>query len=232
MFTARSCFAAIGALVIGVTGCGGASGANTEIQSVPEQTLKCDAAIDGAIGVVPLKNKTEASVNLAGTDDFIMTSMTTSGCFQVLERDQLQLLIEEMRLCSQDNPDVEYFDCGSFAKKGQLLGAKSLVVGNLVYFTPGAKGAEVKLKIPGIGGIEAGRDYTALALNLRAVDVETAKVQASVDVHAIVPTDEAGASVSLGGFELGATAKSTTPLGRSLSDMLHEAVRKLHAQLK
>lgn len=191
----------------------------------------CASALPGVIGVAPLKNDTSAQLDLGGSDDLIMSSMTQSGCFTVAERERLALLIDELRLCSDQNADKEYFDCESFPKKGKLVGVTTLVVGSLTFFEPNVKGADLALKIPGLGGIEAGRSYSALRLTLRTVDVETAKVTASVDAHALAPADSAGVDVSAGGFTLRAAAHSKTPFGDSVRSMLQDAVVKLKSEL-
>jgi len=82
----------------------------------------CSATQPGVFAARPFGNKTKAAVELGGTEDLVMTAMTESGCYKVAERDQVDILIEEMKRCSDDNPDKQYFKCDDFAKKGKLMG--------------------------------------------------------------------------------------------------------------
>lgn len=191
----------------------------------------CTTPLPGVIGVAPLKNDTSARVDLGGTDDLIMASMTESGCFTVAEREQLELVLEELRLCTDKNPDKELFDCTSAPEKGSLVRVTTLVTGSLTFFEANVKGAELAVKIPGIGGIDGGRSYSAMQLSLRAISVETRKVTASVDTHASVPADQAGAELSGAGFTLRAAAHARTPFGDALDTMLQDAVTKLKNEL-
>jgi curli biogenesis system outer membrane secretion channel CsgG len=187
--------------------------------------------LPGAVGVFPLKNKTNARVELDGSDDLLMTEMADSGCFTLVERDRLSVLVDEMKLCSDENPDKEFMDCSTFARKGHLIGMKTAVLGDLAFFEPDVKGADLALKLPGIGGIEAGTSYSALAINLRAVEVETGEARASVMVHAVVRADQAGLDLSTGPFTLRAQARESTPMGVALQGMLRDGVRQLKSKL-
>jgi curli biogenesis system outer membrane secretion channel CsgG len=208
-------------------GCGGATGGPKPVDvPVTVQTTErsCSAPLPGAIGVAPLKNDTKATVDLGGTDDLLMSAMSGSGCFDVVERDRLDLLVSEMRLCLDQG---EWFDQTTCAKKGKLLGVSTLVVGSLTMFERDIQGADLALKIPGIGGVTAGRSYAAMQISLRAVDVETGRVRASTEVHAAVPSDEAGVDVAASGFTLRVAASSRTPTGDAVRSMLHSATKQL-----
>lgn len=210
--------------------CGGGTTAEPppEVAPAPPKAVPlCSSALPGAIGVTPLRNDTSANVDLAGTDDLLMVAMNDSGCFTLVERERLSLLVDEMKLCADDNPDKEYMNCESFAKKGKLIGAKTIVTGTLTFFEPDVKGAELSVKIPGIGGIEGGRSYTALRITLRALDVETGEVRTTADVSAVVPSDQAGVDVGGGPFQIRAAAHSRTPMADALSKMLRDAALKL-----
>jgi curli biogenesis system outer membrane secretion channel CsgG len=140
-------------------------------------------------------------------------------------------VIEELKLCTDKNPDKELFACDSAPEGGNLVVVNTLVTGSLTFFEPNVKGADLALKIPGVGGIEGGRSYSAVQLSLRAIDVKTRKLKASVATHAIVPSDKAGAELSGGGFTLRAAAHARTPFGDALDTMLQDAVAKLKGEL-
>jgi curli biogenesis system outer membrane secretion channel CsgG len=186
----------------------------------------CDTALPGVYAARPFSNKTKATtLDLGGTDDLVMTAMTESGCFNVAERDKVDLLVEEMKRCADDSADKQYFACDGFAKKGHLLGITYFAFGDVVLYEEKIKGVDLGLKIPGLGGIEASRSYFALSINVRFVDVETGKVASSKVVNAVVPDDQAGVDLSKGGFSLKAAAYSHTPAGKALQGMIADAIR-------
>jgi len=206
-----------------------ANSGETKVDAAPARPRVCDGALPSTYGVMPLKNKTSKNIELTGTDDVITTAMSDSRCFTLVERDKVSLLIEEMKLCSDKNPDVEYFKCDSFAKKGNLLGVRRMVVGDVIHFEESVKGADIVAKLPGIGGAEAGVSYSFVALSIRVLDTESGTVLASTDVHAMVPADKAGVSLSSGpaGGNLKLLAASRTPMGDALNAMIWEAVKRL-----
>jgi curli biogenesis system outer membrane secretion channel CsgG len=185
----------------------------------------CDAAKPGVYAAKPFSNKTKGTLDLGGTDDLVMTALTESGCFTVAERDKVDLLIEEMKRCSDDSADKQFYACDGFAKKGHLFGITHFVFGDVVMYEPKIKGVELGAKIPGLGGIEAGRSYFALSINVRLVEVETGKMVSSKIVNAVFPDDQAGLDLEKGGFSLKATAYSRTPAGKALQDMIGGAVK-------
>ncbi len=216
--------------VVGATACGG-SETPPPASPVQERPALCSAPLPGTLGATPLKNDTSTQVDLAGSDDLLMAAMDRSGCFTLVEREQIAILIEEIRLCD-DGPNKDFFDCSSFAKKGKLLGLKTLVTGSLTFFEPRVKGADLSVKLPGIGGVEAGREYAAMRITLRAVDFETAKIVTTAEATALVPSDQAGLELSGGGFGFRAAAFSKTPFGDALSGMIEDAVEKLYAGMR
>jgi curli biogenesis system outer membrane secretion channel CsgG len=191
----------------------------------------CAAPGPGTYGVVPLENKTRRELVLDGTDDLLTTAMSDSGCFTLIERDKLSLLIEEMRLCEETNPDREFLKCDSFAKKGNLLGLSDLLVGDVIYYEPNASGSAISVAVPWIGSVSLDQNYAALAVSLRLLRVEDATVRTSTNVSALVPSSNAGVSADTPRFDFGATAHSSTPLGKALQDMIDEGVRRIQAGL-
>jgi curli biogenesis system outer membrane secretion channel CsgG len=226
-------------LGLGLTiSCGGEGGGVVVKAPAPEAPAapgaRCASApVAGTFGVVPLRNKTKRDLLLDGSDDLVVAALSGTGCFTLVERAQISALIGELKLCSDSNPDKVYFDCkGSFAKQGKILGVSRFVLGDVDAFEPDVKGAELALKIPGLPGIDAGRSYAALTLNLRVVDVESGQVLAAEVVHATVPADKAGLSASAGGLDLSVAVKNKTPFGEALDTVLRAGVARLQAKLR
>lgn len=215
-------------------GCGGGGSSPPPQTPVAPDTLVgpiCTAQHPGVFGARAFSNKTKADIDLAGTDDLVMTAMQESGCFTVAERDKVDLLIEEMSRCNDDNPDKQYYACDGFAKKGQLYGVTDFVFGDVVLFEPKIKGVELAVKLPGVGGIDVGRTYSALAINVRVVDVATGKVLASKIVSAVLPDDQGGFGVSGGTFALKAAAYDRHPAGQALQGMIAGAIKYFSSSL-
>lgn len=210
-------------------GCG-LSGADVTTPQPATPKPICQKPGPGVYGVKPLGNKTGKIVTTEGSDDLLLHSMVQSGCYTVAERDRLTLLVEEMKHCDESNKDRSYFDCSSFAKKGKLLGISHMVVGDVVWAEPNIKGADLKLKIPGFGGLDLGRSYGSLGVELRVLEVETGKVLQSTLVHAELPSDHAGVSWNPGmGLQIEATVRSKTSFGKALSEMFDSAAKQLLA---
>lgn len=218
--------------VSAASGCG--SGQPTPATPPPDPTPNaklCEQPDGRAVAVIPFGNKTQTKVDIGGADALLSNAMLESGCFTLLERERVNALVQEIALCDGSNPDRSYFDCDSFAQKGKILGAKVMVMGDLVAYEPNVKGADLGAKVPGIGGLDASLEYSALAIEVHVVDVETGKKLGSKVVHASVEATKAGVDTSVLGFKLNAAAHSRTPMGTAIQGMVQDAVRDLRASL-
>jgi len=216
------------ALALLAPACGGGRPKPAEVVDNGARTQKlCEAPGKGVYAVRPLGNKSGAKLELAGTEDLLMNEMHHTGCFTLLERDKLAVLIEEMKLCDDTNPDKAFFDCPSFAEKGKLLGASHMVVGDVILVEPNVSGSELKLKLPGVGELAAGETYGAVALQLRVLDVETGKVGKTTVTHAVLPSSQAGLGVEQGPIEMKAMFSASTPMADALQTMLASAVAEI-----
>lgn len=206
--------------------------------SVPQLTVAppadlCSTRGSDTYGVLPFGNKTKAQLDLGGASDLLSDAMTGSGCFQLVERERLDALLGEMKLCSDANADKAYMNCGTFAKAGQVLGIKRMVVGDVIFFEPNVKGAELSIKMPGLStaGIDLGRSYAGLTLKVRIVDVESAAERGSTVVHALLPSDSfqlnSGAAASL---NFRASVRNKSAFGEQLEAMLERATKELAEQ--
>lgn len=190
---------------------------------------RCSTPRAGIYGVLPLHNKTQQPIATAGSEDLMIGALSDSGCYTIVERDKLTVLIEEMSHCNDDSANKEYFDCSSFAKKGHLLGVTQYVAGDIVAAEPNIKGAELALKLPGVGGIQAETSYGWMQVSMRIINVETGKLEASTVVNAFVDQQNGGLALQGGGFDLKASAYSKTPQGCALQGMIAQASQQLQA---
>lgn len=193
-------------------------------------TFECKGMKEGKLAVFPPKNKSGADVRLDGMDDILISEMTRSGCFQMIERDndKMQVLFAEMDHCAPDSPDKARFNCATFAKAGEQLGASHYVFEDVVMVSPKVASAELKAKFPMVGDLEANVEYSAVVMAVRAVDVSTGEVSASGTVTALVPASKAGFDVGSHGADLKASIESKTPMGEAIMKMLGKSVDELH----
>ncbi len=213
----------------------GCAGSNSQLPAAAasKPVRLCEHEFAAKVGVTPVRDKTGKKLGLEGSDDLLSAALVGSGCFTVVERDRVAVLIEEMKLCDASNPDKDYFDCDSFAKKGKLLGLSHLMFGDLIFAEDDVEGAQLVAKFPGVGGIEIGRRYSAMFLSLRIVEVETGKVVASEVTRALVPADKGGFGISSpGGFDFRASAEARTPFGDALRTMIDGGVAALRGGFK
>ncbi len=219
-----------GAICLCALQCGGSTPAASQ-PPPPARVSLCPAPFPETYAVTPVADKSGKHLDLGGADELLSAAMVDSGCYRVLEREQLGILIDEMKLCSDSNPDKEYLKCDSFAKKGKVLGVQRMVLAEVSFFEPDVKGAELTAKVPGLSqvGIDIGRSYTALTLSVRVADVESGTKSDETVVHAVVPTDKAGITT---GFSFGVTAHQSTPMGVAIQDMLSDATKQLATSRK
>ncbi len=147
----------------------------------------------------------------------------------MLERARLELLLNEIKLCADDNPDRSFFRCDAFAKKGKILGVQRMVLPEVSFFEPEVKRSELEVKLPGLNlaGVELAQSYAAITLSVKVVNVETAEIDQQVIVHALVPSSKAGVTLGASGVALGAMMSQRTPMGIALQQMLVDASRRL-----
>jgi curli biogenesis system outer membrane secretion channel CsgG len=205
----------------------GKCGGDVIVEPRPADPKVCSSVVPGTHAVLPFDNPNNFEVDLGGTEELLMGQMQSTGCFTLLERDKIKVLIAELNLCSDKNPDKDAFDCESFAERGKLLGVKSYVMGSLVIMQDDVRGVELSLDVKKIGSVEAKKTYDALGIAVRVVDVETGKVTATTTVHAAVRSRGGGFSVKKGPVKVAALARDTTAFGRALDDMFWHAACRL-----
>jgi curli biogenesis system outer membrane secretion channel CsgG len=122
-------------------------------------------AARASIGILPFENKAriETSVSEALVD-MLMTSITKTNKFDVVERSTLASVIEEQNLGASG-----LVESSSAARFGKLTGADYLVIGSVT--EAGATSGGV-----GLGAIKVGATKVSLALDIRFVDSSSGKV--------------------------------------------------------
>lgn len=160
----------------------------------PALATAADKSTKPRIAVIEFKNKADNQWwyhgGAAAAQDVFVTELVKSGKFRVMEREQLQALMEEKNLTLSGDVDPS-----SAIKVGKLLGVNYLLTGSVTEYGTTDKGAHGG----GIGrlpGFNVGKRSFVAAMNARLIDTSTGEVVWADEARA----EESSAKVSVGGF--------------------------------
>ena len=116
------------------------TGAGSKVSTSP-YTFTCNSMADGKLAVFPPKNKSGADVKLDGMDDILISEMTRSKCFQMIERDndKMQVLFAEMdykeggKARRASRLEVAVRTLAAKAVKGEIASAERFFASELVW---------------------------------------------------------------------------------------------------
>jgi curli biogenesis system outer membrane secretion channel CsgG len=172
------------------------------------------------IAVLELKNKADNQWwyhgGAAATQDVFVTELVKSGKFRVVEREQLEALMQEKNLTLSGDVDPK-----SAIKIGKLLGVNYLLTGAVTEYGVTDKGAHGS----GIGrlpGFSAGKRSFVAAINARLIDTSTGEIVWADEARA----EESSVKVSVGGFGGGVDDE------RMFDKVMKPCVQQLTASLK
>ncbi|MGZ3256791.1 MAG: CsgG/HfaB family protein [Croceibacterium sp.] len=166
-----------------------------------------------------------------GLAAMLATALQQSGQFVVLERANMQRIIFEQELKSNNiaNPETG-------PALGQVSGAQFLVIGAVTEFGLQDKGGGFSL---GIGGSKGGNPLNALlgtkhaegavAMDLRIVDTSTTQVVQTVKVKEPISTTSMNVSTDYRQMTLGGDQFNNTPLGEASRKAIEKAVGEIIA---
>jgi len=165
------------------------------------------------IAVSRFENKTYYPVS-EGATDMLTTALFQTGRFIVLERQNLDVVMQEQDLSRSGAVRKE-----TTIASGELEGAEFLVIGAVTEFEPEARGVHTP-----VGGMKQAH----IAIDLRIVDSKTSRVLTSVKVEGAATDAHIGIGLLkwMGGIpmvqSLGAWSK--TPMDKALRICLDKAV--------
>jgi curli biogenesis system outer membrane secretion channel CsgG len=172
------------------------------------------------IAVLELKNKADNQWwyhgGAAATQDVFVTELVKSGKFRVVEREQLEALMQEKNLTLSGDVDPK-----TAVKIGKLLGVNYLLTGAVTEYGVTDKGAHGS----GIGrlpGFSAGKRSFVAAINARLIDTNTGEIVWADEARA----EESSVKVSVGGFGGGVDDE------RMFDKVMKPCVQQLTASLK
>lgn len=126
--------------------------------------------------VAPFKMATNMNAG-TGLSDMMMNALLNTGCFRVVERDRLNVIMEEQGLGLSGAGDES-----SFASVGKQIGAQLIIMGTITEFSENESGGGVvgggllKRALPVVGG--AGMKKAHLGFTIRLVNPSTGEVLA------------------------------------------------------
>ncbi len=179
-----------------------------------------DKSTKPRIAVLEFKNKADNQWWYSGgaeaAQDVFVTELVKSGKFRVVEREQLQALMQEKNLTLSGDVDP-----ATAVKVGKLLGVNYLLTGAVTEYGVTDKGAHGS----GIGrlpGFSAGKRNFVAALNARLIDTSTGEVVWADEASA----EESSVKVSVGGFGGGVDDQ------RMFDKVMKPCIQQLTASLK
>jgi len=166
------------------------------------------------IAVLEFKNKAVSRWWSHGgaeaAQDVFVTELAKGGKFRVVEREQLEALMQEKNLTLSGD-----LDPSTAVRVGKLLGVNYLLTGTVVEFGITKKGAAAR-------GARRGRAVFVAAVNARLIDTSTGE---------IVWADEASAEESsVKGVGVGGSGGAGD--GRMFDKMMRPVIQELTASLK
>ena len=166
--------------------------------------------------------------------DALSNELTSTGKFTVVERQKLGAVLSEQELAQ-----IRLVRKETGAKKGELTGAKYIILGKVTAYEEGVSKESGGIGISGIriGGISLGggtrkeKEKAYVAIDLRVVDSSNGEVVYSRTVEGLATSeskDNAG-SINIRGINIGGGNQKTTkaPVGKALRAGLVEITNYL-----
>ena len=172
------------------------------------------------IAVLEFKNKADNQWWWHGgaeaAQDVFVTELVKSGKFRVVEREQLQALMQEKNLTLSGD-----LDPATAVRVGKLLGVNYLLTGAVTEYgvtDKSAHGSGIR-KLP---GFSAGKRTFVAALNARLIDTSTGEIVWADEAS----EEESSVKVNVGGFGGGVDDD------RMFDKVMKPCIQKLTASLK
>lgn len=152
-------------------------------------------------------------MELAG---MLSNELTASGAFKVLEREQLQAVLEEQNLAASGRVKG-----GTGAKMGQVTGAQFLITGTVTAYEEETASTGGGISFGGVSlGGKSEKAY--LAVDLRVINAETGEIDFARTIEGT--SKGGGMSIGLyrGGFGGSLASQNKTPAGKAIRAALVE----------
>lgn len=161
--------AAIGAALMMAAACSPSKSVKMQQAISANETEKVESKYTGPkrrIGVVEFANKTAYGQGRMGSaaSDILVTELTKSGKFIVVERDRMEKLMEEQKFQGQGMTDP-----ATVAQFGRMLGLEAIVVGAVSQFGVKTEGSDYLIS-------QSKQQVADVTVDIRLVDVQSGQV--------------------------------------------------------
>ncbi len=212
---------ALFALTLPLAGCFGASA--TVVDSGPSPTVQQAQAApyDGpqkriAVSAFEYRAGQGSREIGEGMSDMLTNALFNTGRFIVLERENLDEVMEE-----QDRANSGRFKKETAAPKGELEGAELLIRGSVIQFEPKCRGGSAIL----VSGNQA-----CMAINLRIIEAKTGRVLNATTVEGTSAENRVGIIWTRGSaLPIGLGTYSKTPMEAAIRNCIEAAVQHIAA---
>lgn len=157
-----------------------------------------------------------------GVSDELVTALLDTGKFRLIEREQLQKILEEQNLSSSGRVDSR-----TAARIGRMLGVQILIMGKVTEFTTDSKGGAVNVSDRRNIGIGIKADTARVAIDARMVDTTSAEIKAAVTGRGEKKKTSLGLSIDYNSIVLGSDEFKKTNLGKALRDAVASVAQQL-----
>lgn len=189
-----------------------------------------------SVGGAPGEYSSGALVPVNGIEAILTDSLSRTGRFRLIERQQLDNVLKE-----QDLATAGRINSPSAAGTGNVLGAEYLVQMAVTSYEANTKGTNkglggfFKKSVPVIGDVNVQQSTGSVGLNFRLIDAETSEVVYTKQVESTIK--ESGLSFEGGGIvdDLGLGGffdeYSKTPIGQAVIAGINKGVYELVKQM-
>lgn len=178
--------------------------------------------------------QTTQTVNLPPPPEFartltemLTTTLTATGRFVVLERQQMQAIAAEQDLAAAGRISKE-----TGAAQGHIIGAQAMITGDITgySYTQQSVGANALNVIKGLK-VGASRVSAAVIVDLRMIDAATGEVLASAKGNGSASSTGVAADLTKDDQQISSSGAWSTPLGQASRAAITEVVEQLVAGL-
>jgi curli biogenesis system outer membrane secretion channel CsgG len=177
-----------------------------------------------------------SSVPVNGIEAIVTDSLSRSGRFRLVERNQLQGVLQEQDLAASGRVTR-----ASGAATGKVLGAEYLVQLVVTDYQPDVEGRDINVggllkdRVPALGGLKVKNRKSRVGLNVRLIDAETSEIVFTQQIESQISEKglDFGGAASGNDLGLGAFVAnfSKTPVGQATIAGVNKGVYELIKQI-
>jgi len=169
-----------------------------------------------------------------GISDMIVTNLVRDGTYSVIERKQLDRILQEQNFSNSDRANP-----ATAAKIGKVLGVNAIIIGTITQFGAETRKTDVggvtsRIGLGALGGVGTSKSKASVVLDARMVNTETAEIMAVASGKG--ESKRGGVNLlgagggSAGGIDMNSSNFRETIIGEATRQAVDELTRQLAAQ--